>query len=204
MLKRVDMSLEKVYIKEIEGEVSVLDSSGITQQITTQDSIEIYSTISTQQDSKVILSVEGIGKIKLGENMSFFVDESVLSKESLEGESTFSLSAWNQYTALSTVDGMLLDSNHYLDFNSIESDTNTNPLEIDLDIRDLIEGHMIETKIFENETHKVEFNHSDWNKHDGQVFEDDVKFDLYSKQTSSDEVFTLLIEDTILVLDSQG
>lgn len=198
------MSVQNLEIKELSGDIILMDSFGNEEPLLSHEQLELYSTIIIKENSFAKLSIQGMEEITLGENERFFLDESVVNPESLDGFSELFTQTLDSYTSLLSLEHNLIDDNTYMDFSSLHVSIEESSYDASFDIRDLLDTPTIETKIFSNETHSVELNQHEWQKHDGSVFEDGRTFELYSKNGSGDEVFTLLIEDTISIIHTQG
>ena len=198
------MGVENLQIKEFSGTVSLFDSYGNERDFASIQQVELYSTICVKENSFMKIHIAGLGDVELNANDKLFVDESLLSQESFLNSSEISSDTLSLYFTSLVLDQSFLSETNYMDFSSLQEEVTTINDDIKVDIRDLFDLPAIETKIFSNETHSVELNQNEWQKHDGFVFEDGHTFELYSKNGSGDEVFTLLIEDSISIIDTQG
>lgn len=198
------MDFEALHVKQIFGNVDLIDSSGTHKELTSNENFSLHSTITPlDENSFALVHIEGVGDLKVTQDETLFLDETLLQKEGFVDESGISTSSLTQILEMGTAENVLND-NELLDFSSIHTEPQIDSYKGDLDIRDLIDAPTIETKILYEDTPTIALNQTEWNKHEGQIFEDGHLFDLYSKPNGADEVFTLLIQDTISVIDTQG
>lgn len=199
------MDFEALHVKQIFGNVDLVDSSGTHKELTSNENFSLYSTITPlDENSFALVYIEGVGDLKVTQNETLFLDETLLQNEGFTDESSLSSASLIQMLEMSGTVENLLSDNELLDFSSIHTEPQIDAYKGDLDIRDLIDAPTIETKILYEDTPTIAINQNEWSKHDGQIFEDGHLFDLYSKPSGADEVFTLLIQDTISVIDTQG
>lgn len=191
----------QITISSLHGKATISNDQG-TQEVQRGDHLKLYDTLFSESDCT--LDVDGKAlHVSAGETL--YLEESVFSEVDFES----SISQESMQTFLSSFD-IDIPQDLIAQSGSVELDgvnelsTSQIDEEVHFDIEDILDMQGIHTQIFSDETKQLHLNTQEWSKQESKITDGDHTFDLYTKNDASNDVYTLLIEEDISIINSQG
>ena len=170
------------------------------KQLKAGDELYLNDTIIATKDVTISLN-SNEDDLVLEKNSTMVLDRSVTETDIISEATIFE----DQLASLDFfIDNSFeLSQNDFFDFSNIEV-VKISDEKLTVTIEDLIEDENNEIKIYSESAEQISINQDEWTKQDSQVTQDGRSFDVYSKNTDSGDIASLLIEDDISVFYNQG